>query len=100
MGRLRSVRRLLGRMQRNASGTVVIIPQVDGTVVRFSERDLGEAYLRNCDIGRAMGSGEEPPEPHPAQLALLNAATRESWFESYLDGLDDQPCELEDLSEP
>jgi hypothetical protein len=98
MGRLRSVRRLLGRMQRDASGTIVI-PQADGTIARFSERDLAEAYLRNCDIQRAKASGEDSPQVHPLQLAIQTAATHESWYEAFSDSLEDTDL-VEDLSEP
>ncbi len=73
MGRVRHLRRLLGRMQRDSSGAVAIV-QRDGTVLRFSQQDLAAAYLRNMDIGRARMGGEEPPEPHPLQLAIQNAA--------------------------
>ena len=87
------------RLERLAERDVIEIPQQDGTVARFSESALKEAFLRNTDILRARAEGEQDPEPHPLSLALRDAAHRETWHHALFDMLEG-PEEVEDLSEP
>jgi hypothetical protein len=80
---------------RRAEGPQVSIPQEDGTVVSFPERDLAQAYL----IANAREGGQTRDD-HP-----LCAAARRSpdpaWSLSVFAGPSDEeiPEEIEDLSE-
>ncbi len=91
MGRLRHY---LKRLERATRGKEIRIAQQDGSVARFSQEDLKDAFLRNCDRLR----GEDVP-PHPLSLAIQNAVQREQWHDSFYDyvGVTEG---LEDLSEP
>ena len=89
---------LKSRLERLERGNTITIVQKDGSVARFPQSALKEAFLRNMDFLHARADGEEPPEPHPLQLALQNAATRESWHDSYVDMIE-FTGPVEDLSE-
>ncbi len=93
MQRVRHLRRLLGKMQRDSSG-MVVIPQTDGTIARFSRRDLATAYLAALD--RELGRNTED---HP----LCQAARRSSdrvWRESAFAAGEEVSDPPEDLTEP
>ncbi len=94
-----ALRRWLRKVERAARGDLYSIRQKDGTVYYFGQEDLKEAFLRNCTFLRARANGEEPPEPHPLQIALVNAAHQEIWHGTYVDLMDDSGP-VEDLSEP
>ncbi len=85
-------------MERSARGEMVCLEQQDGSVVYYSQEDLKEAFLRNAAFIRARAKGEEPPEPHPLQLALQNAAHPEPWHQTFIDMLE-VSGPVEDLSE-
>jgi hypothetical protein len=60
------------RLQRRVEGPVVSIPQTDGTVKRFPESALREAFIE--DLDRTAGRvGPEVPV-HPILTALHNAS--------------------------
>lgn len=89
----------LRRLQRAAEGPIVTIPQQDGTVKRFSERDLGPAFVDALD--RALGKKglrHEPEQPeHPICTAARNSSDPE-WYDSlYVQERPEHP--VEDLSE-
>ncbi len=71
-----SLRDRLRKLQRAAEGPVVSIPQQDGSVKRFPERDLGPAYVDALD--RALGNKglrHEPEQPeHPICTAARNSS--------------------------
>jgi hypothetical protein len=70
----------------------------DGSTYYFGPEDLKAAFLTNMAFLHAQAEGEEPPEPHPLQLALQNAAMRQPWHETYFDLWEDTGP-VEDLSE-
>ncbi len=84
----------LKRLERAAEGEMVSIPQQDGSVKRFSQSAMQEAFVNEC---RRLG-GEDLPV-HPLILAAANSSEaewRDSGFaEMHVEG-DDPP---EDLSE-
>ncbi len=66
----------LRRLQRMAEGPIVGIPQQDGTVSRFPERDLGPAFVDALDreLGKkGLRSDPEQPE-HPLCTAARNTS--------------------------
>lgn len=87
------------RLQRAAEGPVVSIPQRDGTVKRFPERELGPAFVDALD--RAVGKKGLRHEPEQAEHPLCVAARNSSepdWSDSvYVQERPDHP--VEDLSE-
>lgn len=89
----------LRRLQRMAEGPIVSIPQQDGTVSRFPERELGPAFIDALDreLGRkGLRSDPEQPE-HPICLAARNSNDPE-WRNSLY--VTDRPEEyVPDLSE-
>ena len=89
-----SLRERLRRLQRRAEGPVVTVPQQDGTVKKFPERDLFPAYLAALD--RALGeTGPEEPE-HPLCAAARNSSDP-AWRDSFF--VTDWQEPVEDLSE-
>jgi hypothetical protein len=92
MGRVRHLRRLLGRMRRDSSGTVAI-PQEDGTIARFSEQDLAPAFLVALD--RELG---RTTEDHPLCIAARRSPDPK-WSESFYAGPEEVPDPPPDLSE-
>ncbi|MDQ3911273.1 MAG: hypothetical protein M3305_05790 [Actinomycetota bacterium] len=92
------LRRWIKRLEHDAEEDMIEIPLQGSGVARFPESALPEAYLRNMDILRAKIGGASPPEPHPLQIALRNAAQYEKWHDSYTDGLEEFGP-VEDLSE-
>jgi hypothetical protein len=83
----------LKRLLKLAEGNVISIPQRDGTVAKFPESALGDAYVnavrRTC--------GEDVPEQ------ALSRAARNSpdpaWRDSLVAGPEEVPEPPEDLSE-
>ncbi len=94
-----SLRRWLRSLERSSRSAMISIRQQDGSIAYFTAEDLKQAFLRNMAFLHARAEGEEPPEPHPLQLALQNAAQREPWHETYFDMLE-VTGPVEDLSEP
>ena len=89
----------LRRLQRRAEGPIVSIPQQDGTVKRFPERELGPAFVDALD--RALGRKGLRHEPERAEHPICTAARNSSdpqWRESlYVQERPEKP--VEDLSE-
>ena len=94
-----AIRRWLRTLERRGRGQMNSIRLRDGSTYYFTQADLQAAFLRNCAFLHARADGEEPPEPHPLQLALQNAAKREIWHETYVD-MFEASGPIEDLSEP
>jgi hypothetical protein len=91
-----STRRQLRRLERLAEGETVVIPQLDGSVKRFPEYELREAYL---NFFARLGAGEGAPPEH----ALCRAARNSSdpwWRDSIYAADEDITAPIEDLSEP
>ena len=83
----------LRQLERKSEGEMVLIPQPDGGVSRFRERDLAGAYLVALD--RELGRSSED---HP----LCQAARRSpdpKWSESFFAGPEVVPDPPPDLSE-
>ncbi len=70
------------------------IPQKDGTVKRFPERDLAAAYLDAVD--RSIGRSEPEDPEHPICAAARNSSDPE-WRDSLFVTEWQEP--VEDLSE-
>ena len=91
------------RLEHSASGPLVTIPQQDGTVEMFSERDLTEAFMSNVrrlKSGERSGAGEatERQAEHPLVVAAANSSDPK-WRDSFYGRLKVEPGETEDLSE-
>jgi len=87
----------LRRLRRAAEGKMIDIPQRDGTVRRFTEQDMKDAFVNLVDRG---GAGEDAPPEHPLLEAVRNSSDPE-WLNSFYFAGDPeahtQP--VEDLSE-
>jgi len=92
---LNEVRRLRSRFEQTE---LIALPQRDGSVKRFPQSALAQAFLRNHACLESAARGEEKPEPTEFQLALMNAARREDWHDSFFD-LVDVEGPIPDLSE-
>ena len=89
------MRAKLRRLERLAEGNVVAIPQRDGTVRRFPESALKDAYLNVC---ARMGAGGNAPPEHPLLEAARNSTDPE-WSGSIFATDGDATAPIEDLSE-
>ena len=89
----------LRRLQRAAEGPIVSIPQQDGTVEKFPEREMGPAFVDALEreLGK-KGLRHDPEQPeHPICLAARNSSDPE-WRNSLY--VTDRPEEhVPDLSE-
>ena len=88
-----SLRRLLRRLEKAYQGEVVSIPQPDGTVARFREKDLAAAYVVAVDRELGRSSRDHP---------LCQAARRSpdpKWRTSVYAGPEVVPDPPPDLSE-
>ena len=92
------LRSRLDRLERDVQEGMISIPQRDGSVARFSQAQLREAFLRHFDSVRARANGDVPPEPHRLQRAIENAAHRERWHNTFFDVANVEEG-IEDLSE-
>ena len=89
----------LKRLRERAEGPIVPIPQKDGTVKKFPERDLGPAFVDALDreLGR-KGLRSDPEEPeHPLCTAARNSSDPEWRNSLYVTDRPEKP--VEDLSE-
>ncbi len=84
----------LRRLERDAGGGMVAIPQRDGTVARFPATALQEAFLINARRLR----GEAVP-PHALAVAAAQSPDLE-WARSAFADFTTIVAEPEDLSEP
>jgi hypothetical protein len=80
------------RLERDARGETIEIPQPDGSVERFPQSDLAPAFLDAFD--RAVGRSD-PDEPwHPLCAAALNSSDP-NWRDSfYACEWAEPPCDL------
>ncbi|MDP8951918.1 MAG: hypothetical protein M3N18_06735 [Actinomycetota bacterium] len=83
------------RLERLAEGNVVSIPQPGGTVRRFPEGAIKDAYLNLC---ARMGAGGDAPPEHPLLEAARNSTATE-WSGSIFATDVDATAPVEDLSE-
>jgi hypothetical protein len=60
----------LNRAERAAKGEIIEIPQKDGTLARFSQSAVMEAYLNWFD---RLGAGDDAPPEHPMLVAVRNS---------------------------
>ena len=85
----------LRRLEKEAEGEMVLVPQKDGTVRRFPQRALQESFVTNMKRLR----GEDVP-PHPLGVAAAGSPDPE-WSRSfYSASWTDIVVPVEDLSEP
>ena len=87
MGRIRSIRNWLDRLERSSS-TVILIPQYNAPPVRTAQEEVSEAFRTAYERFYAIADEREPPSEHP-----LAEVTRNSpdplWSESFLAGCDE-----------
>lgn len=74
----------LRRLERISEGHVVVIPQVDGTVRRFAEHVLTDAFK---NLMERMGAGEDAPPEHPL-IEAVRSSSDQKWFGTFYN-LDD-----------
>ena len=91
------MKRRLKHLERLLEGEVVAIPQKDGTVKKFPQSALKEAFM-NC-LER-LGAGEDAPPRHPLVEAARNSSDPK-WRDSYFSDIDFDGATdpIEDLSE-
>ena len=98
MGRLRSLRRTLGRLERD-NGSIVI-PQRDGTIYRTDKMQAyTEAFLYWAECLRAHYHERLRLEPPAVLKAVANAKDRRGALEMVYTKLDILPVEPEALVE-
>jgi hypothetical protein len=68
----------------------VVIPQRDGTVLRFDEGERGRAWAWEAERMRRIWRGEDPGPAHPFTVAQRNAAYPDEYEKNQLDA-DRQP---------
>jgi hypothetical protein len=73
-----SMRQRLKRLERRSE---IAIPQRDGTVKRFPESALAEAYLNLMDRWRSGAMGGDTPPEHPLLEAARNSSDP-TWAQS------------------
>jgi hypothetical protein len=83
----------LKRLQRQATGPVIRIPQRDGRTLLFRQADLAPAYIASLERERG-----NPEADHPLARAARNSSDP-AWSEGAWAG-DVPEYEIEDLSEP
>jgi hypothetical protein len=69
----------LRRLKREAKEEMIVIPQRDGTVRRFTEQDMKDAFVNLVDRG---GAGDDAPPEHPILEAVRNSSDPE-WLNSF-----------------
>ncbi len=91
------LRRWLRRLERDAEGEMIVIPQLDGTVARFPASASKDAYL---NLFERLGAGEDAPPEHPLLAAARNSS--DTWWAGsvYAEDPDEWINPVEDLSEP
>ena len=89
-----TLRGRLRRLEREAEGEMVFVPQKDGTMKRFPQSALQESFVTNMKRLR----GEDVP-PHPLGVAAAESPNAE-WSRSlYSAAWNDIVAPVEDLSE-
>ncbi len=87
----------LKRLEKDARGEEIVIPQRDGTVARFPQSAARDAFINLMD---RMGAGEDAPPEHPLIAAARNSSEPE-WADSIY-AIEDPAAHVvpvEDLSE-
>jgi hypothetical protein len=85
----------LRRVARESKEHMVAIPQKDGTVARFPQSALKEAFL--CNLERARGGEHIPPE-HPLTTAIRDS-TDPKWQNTFFSPVEVSDELPQDLSE-
>jgi hypothetical protein len=86
----------LRRLERDARGEMIEIPQPNGTVQRFSQSAAMDAFMNVCN---RLGAGDEAPPEHPLVVAARGSSDP-AWSESfYAGGGEGWTDPVEDLSE-
>ena len=67
------------RLERDARGEMIEIPQKDGTIKRFPQSAGMDAFLNLMD---RMGAGEDAPPEHPLIAAARNSSAPK-WSQSF-----------------
>ena len=93
-----NLRGRLNKLENEVQQAGLAIPQKDGSVARFTQSQLKEAFLCHYDSVRAIANGDVPPEPHPLQRAIRNAAFPQQWHGTFFDVANVEEG-IEDLSE-
>ncbi len=92
------LRSWLKRLEKDARGEEIVIPQRDRTVKKFPQSAARDAFINL--MGR-MGAGEDAPPEHPLIAAARNSSEPE-WANSIY-AIEDPAAHVapvEDLSEP
>jgi hypothetical protein len=74
------------KLEHAARGEMVEVPQRDGTVKRFPESALADAYINLCE---RLGAGEDAPAEHPLLVAARNSPDPEWCAALWLGGNED-----------
>jgi hypothetical protein len=75
MGGLRGRMR---RLERELDAEMILVEHEDGTISRFQEDTVRDAFLHEIDRGRRHHFGEEPGDAHPFVVALRTATNLEA----------------------
>ena len=88
----------LEKLEREAEGETLVIPQKDGTVKRFLPGAGADAYINFMD---RLGAGEDAPPEHPLIEAVRNSGDPK-WLHSFfaVEDPDEWVKPVPDLSEP
>jgi hypothetical protein len=88
----------LRRLEEEAEGEMLVIPQRDGTVKRFPPGAGIDVYMNMMD---RLGAGEDAPPEHPLIEAARNSSDPK-WLHSFfaVEDPDEWVKPVPDLSEP
>jgi hypothetical protein len=73
------IRDRLRRLEAEAEGDMIVIPQRDGTVARFPQSEGMEAFMNLTD---RLGAGDDAPPEHPMIAAVRNSS-EPKWQDSF-----------------
>jgi hypothetical protein len=90
------IRDRLKRLEREAEGEMLVIPQRDGPPARFPASAAKDAYINLVD---RLGAGEDAPPEHPMLAAVRNSSDP-GWIASFyfVQDRDEMTKPVEDLS--
>jgi hypothetical protein len=66
------------RLERELDAEMILVEHEDGTISRFQEDTVRDAFLHEMDRGRRHHFGEEPGDAHPFVVALRTATNLEA----------------------
>ena len=91
------IRNKLKKLERQAEGETISIPQRDGTVRRFPAGTDKEAFTNLMD---RLGAGKDAPPEHPMLAAVRNSSDPD-WRGTFyfVEDPDEVTSPVEDLSE-